>query len=134
MTPTAQGWVFLCLPVQGESGSHRRKFAYRMPLPASLHHEPPYCVCAHGMCCRMHEEGVAVTFDFEVPKSTTPIEHHLRSFRHLSEAFFSMLPCDLQLCNAEWKAIEHATVMSDLFGTWRALSPGGKGIRWSAQR
>lgn len=103
MTPTTQGWVFLCLPAQGKSGTHGLTLASRVPFPASLHHEPLCCVRAHGMCCRMHWEGVAVTFDPEVPTPTTVIEHHLRSFRHLSEAFFAVLPCDLQLCDAEWE-------------------------------
>lgn len=49
-----------------------------------------------------------MTFDPEVPTPTTVIEYHLRSFRHLDEAFFAVLPRDLQLCDAEWEALEQA--------------------------
>jgi hypothetical protein len=79
-----------------------------MPLPASLHHEPLSRVCVHSICCHMHWEGVIVTFDPEVIKHTTVIEHGLLSFRHLSEAFLTVLPRDIELCDAEWDAIENA--------------------------
>jgi Cysteine-rich CWC len=132
MTPTTQGWVFLCLPAQGKSGTHGLTLASRVPFPASLHHEPLCCVRAHGMCCRMHWEGVAVTFDPEVTTPPTVIEHHLRSFRHLSEAFFAVLSRDLQLCDAEWKALEQAilTVQDAVHAKVVHLLDAFNALRW----
>jgi hypothetical protein len=146
MAPNRPRLGFFVPTCVGKNSIQARHLSYCMSLPMSLHHELLCCVCAHGICCRLPWEGAAVTFDPEVTKPTTIIAHHLRSFCHPSEAFFTVLPRDIELGDAEWEAIEHAirTIQDAVQAKWAisgmqssrsvgsAPNASGKGWCWDS--